>query len=72
MIFAVVVVMIMVKMVKIVVEMVMMVVEMVKMVVEMVMKVRVRRVPPRFFLVFEPGTKPTCGPHTSSYVQVKM
>ena len=32
----------------------------------------VRRVPPQFFLVFATGTKCTYGPHTSSYVQVKM
>ena len=31
-----------------------------------------RRVPPQFFLVFATGTKCTYGPHTSSYVQVKM
>jgi hypothetical protein len=48
------------------------VVVVVMMMMEMVKMVEVRRVPPRIFLVFEPGTKPTCGPHTSSYVHVKM
>ena len=34
--------------------------------------IMVRRVPPRIFLVFATGTKYTYGPHTSSYVQLKM